>query len=151
MGSAAGGGDPTRRAGHDVTVFERNDVVGGKLATLTRDGYTFDIGPSLITLPHVFDELFRVAGTTLADEVDLVRLDPQFRYHWSDGSELDVFDDRGTDGRRPSTTSATGRARRGDASTTAAVGSGTSPSGRSSPARCRTRCHWPSACDRPPT
>ncbi len=80
--------------GHQVTVFERNDVVGGKLATLRRDGYTFDIGPSLITLPHVFDDLFRAAGTTLAAEVDLVRLDPQFRYHWSDGTELDVFDDR---------------------------------------------------------
>jgi phytoene desaturase len=80
-------------AGHDVDLFERNPVVGGKLASRCRDGYTFDIGPSLITLPHVFDELFRVAGTTLAAEVDLVRLDPQFRYHWSDGSELEVFDD----------------------------------------------------------
>ena len=80
-------------AGHDVTIVERNDVVGGKLASLTRDGYTFDIGPSLITLPHVFDDLFRVAGTTLDEQVELVRLDPQFRYHWSDGSELNVFDD----------------------------------------------------------
>lgn len=80
-------------AGHDVTLFERNELVGGKLASFTRDGYTFDIGPSLITLPHVFDELFRVAGTSLADQVDLIRLDPQFRYHWADGSELEVFDD----------------------------------------------------------
>ena len=80
-------------AGHDVTIVERNDVVGGKLATLHRDGYTFDVGPSLITLPHVFDELFRVAGTTLDEQVEMVRLDPQFRYRWSDGSELDVFDD----------------------------------------------------------
>jgi len=51
-------------AGHDVTVFERNEVVGGKLASFTRDGYTFDIGPSLITLPHVFDELFSVVDTS---------------------------------------------------------------------------------------
>jgi len=80
-------------AGHDVTIVERNDVVGGKLASLTRDGYTFDIGPSLITLPHVFDELFRVAGTTLDEQVEMVRLDPQFRYRWSDGAELNVFDD----------------------------------------------------------
>ena len=79
--------------GHGVTLFERNDVVGGKLASLTRDRYTFDIGPSLITLPHVFDELFRAAGTTLAEQVDLIRLDPQFRYHWLDGSVLTVFDD----------------------------------------------------------
>ena len=51
-------------AGHEVLLVERNDVVGGKLATYTRDGYTFDIGPSLVTLPHLFDELFELAGST---------------------------------------------------------------------------------------
>ncbi len=81
-----------RSAGHQVALFERNDVVGGKLATERRDGYSFDIGPSLVTLPDVFDELFRVAGTTLSDHVDLVRLDPQFSYRWSDGSTLTVSD-----------------------------------------------------------
>ena len=80
-------------AGHDVTVVERNEQVGGKLSTFERDGFTFDIGPSLITMPHLLDEVFRLAGTTLADEVDLVRLDPQFRYSWRDGSRLVVRDD----------------------------------------------------------
>ncbi len=79
-------------AGHNVTLFERNEVVGGKLATYVRDGYTFDIGPSLVTLPDVFDEVFRAAGTTLADHVELVRLDPQFSYRWADGSNLTVPD-----------------------------------------------------------
>ena len=82
-----------RAAGHDVTVLERRGVVGGKLATLRRDGYTFDLGPSLVTLPHVFDDVFRAAGTSLEDEVELVRLDPQFHYHWRDGSSLTVHDD----------------------------------------------------------
>jgi phytoene desaturase len=81
-----------RALGHQVTMFERNDVVGGKLAAYVRDGYTFDIGPSLVTLPHVFDDVFRAAGTTLDDQVDLVRLDPQFVYHWADGSSLIVPD-----------------------------------------------------------
>ena len=81
-----------RALGHHVTIFERNDVVGGKLATYVRDGYTFDIGPSLVTLPHVFDEVFRTAGTTLGEQVDLVRLDPQLGYHWADGSSLTVPD-----------------------------------------------------------
>jgi phytoene desaturase len=80
-------------AGHDVVVLERNPVVGGKLATLEEAGYTFDIGPSLLTLPHVFDELLQLTGTRLADEVELVRLDPQFRYRWPNGSILDVPDD----------------------------------------------------------
>ena len=49
-----------RSLGHQVAVFERNDVVGGKLATYVRDGHTFDVGPSLVTLPHVFDEVTAV-------------------------------------------------------------------------------------------
>jgi phytoene desaturase len=79
-----------RAAGHDVTVFERNAVVGGKLATYRRDGYTFDVGPSLVTLPDLLGEVFRVAGTSLEDQLDLVALDPQFSYHWTDGSRLVV-------------------------------------------------------------
>ena len=81
-----------RSLGHDVTVFERNDVVGGKLATLVGDGYTFDVGPSLVTWPEVYDDVFRTAGTTLAEQVELVRLDPQFVYRWLDGSTLTVPD-----------------------------------------------------------
>ena len=49
-------------AGHRVAVLERNAVVGGKLARLRHDGFTFDVGPALLTLPDVFDELFRAAG-----------------------------------------------------------------------------------------
>ena len=81
-----------RHAGHDVTIYERNEQVGGKLATYEHEGFTFDIGPSLVTLPHVFDEVFGLAGTSLDEQVDLVRLDPQFRYFWRDGSSLTVHD-----------------------------------------------------------
>lgn len=81
-----------RARGHQVTLFERRDVVGGKLATHEHDGYVFDIGPSLVTLPHVFDEVFRAAGTSLDEQVELIRLDPQFAYHWPDGSSLIVPD-----------------------------------------------------------
>jgi phytoene desaturase len=81
-----------RARGHPVTVFERNEVVGGKLATYARDGYSFDVGPSLVTLPHLFDDVFRAAGTTLEEQVELVRLDPHFVYHWPDGSTLTVPD-----------------------------------------------------------
>ena len=80
-------------AGHDVVVLERNPVVGGKLATLEEVGYTFDLGPTLLTLPATFDEVFGLAGSSLAAEVDLIRLDPQFRYRWPNGSVLDIPDD----------------------------------------------------------
>ena len=76
-------------AGHGVTLIERNPVLGGKLASRTVDGFTFDTGPSLLTLPEVFDDLLAVAGTSLAGVVDLVRLDPICRYRWPGGSGFD--------------------------------------------------------------
>lgn len=81
-------------AGHDVSILERSTVTGGKLATLSEAGYTFDLGPTLLTLPQVFDEVFRIGGTSLADEVELARLDPQCHYRWPNGSTLEVPDDR---------------------------------------------------------
>ncbi|MDP9454061.1 MAG: phytoene desaturase family protein [Actinomycetota bacterium] len=78
-----------RAAGHDVVLFERNPVLGGKLAAQHVDGFTFDTGPSLLTLPEVFDDLLACAGTSLAEVVDPVRLDPICRYRWPDGSGFD--------------------------------------------------------------
>lgn len=79
-------------AGHDVSLLERNEAVGGKLAAFERDGFTFDVGPSLVTLPAIFDEIFRLAGTSLDEQVTMVRLDPQFHYAWRDGSTLEIPD-----------------------------------------------------------
>lgn len=79
-------------AGRSVALFERNEHLGGKLATREREGFIFDIGPSLLTLPAVFDEVFALAGTSLATEVDLVRLDPSFRYFWPDASTVTFRD-----------------------------------------------------------
>jgi phytoene desaturase len=78
-----------RGAGHDVALFERNPVLGGKLAARTVDGFTFDTGPSLLTLPEVFDDLLATAGTSLAEVADPVRLDPICRYRWPDDSGFD--------------------------------------------------------------
>ena len=82
-----------RAAGHAVRVLERRATLGGKLDVRVQAGFTFDIGPSLLTLPDVLDELFRVAGTRLAAEVELTRMDPQIRYRWPDGTGFDAYDD----------------------------------------------------------
>lgn len=82
-----------RAAGLDVEVHERNDHLGGKLTVREREGFTFDVGPSLVTLPRLIDDVLRAAGTSLADEAQMVRLDPQFRYVWPDGRVLDLRDD----------------------------------------------------------
>ena len=76
-------------AGHEVTVLERLDTVGGKLAERRAAGFTWETGPSLLTLPAVFHELASVAGRRLEDVVDLVRLDPICRYRFDDGSTFD--------------------------------------------------------------
>jgi phytoene desaturase len=77
-------------AGRHVVVLERNDVTGGKLAVRRHAGATFDVGPSLVTMPHLFEDVLALAGASLA--ADMVRLDPQFHYHWPDGSSLVVPD-----------------------------------------------------------
>jgi phytoene dehydrogenase-like protein len=80
-------------AGHDVTVCEQAPEVGGKLGWYTRGGFSFDTGPSLLTMPHVFDDLFAAAGADLRDAVDLHHLDPITRYRFADGTTVDAHAD----------------------------------------------------------
>lgn len=70
--------------GHDVVVCEQAHRVGGKLATVSRDGFSFDTGPSLLTLPAVYRDLFIKTGQPLEDSVELVGVDPAFRYRFPD-------------------------------------------------------------------
>lgn len=83
--------------GHQVTVYEQSDVVGGKLGTYERrtpEGvFRFDTGPSLLTLPQVFADLFADTGSTVADELDLMPLDPLVRHVFPDGVVLDSTSD----------------------------------------------------------
>ncbi|GMA32856.1 phytoene desaturase family protein [Litorihabitans aurantiacus] len=76
--------------GHRVTVLEAADAIGGKLGTYERDGYVFDTGPSLVTMPQVFEDLFDATGAPLADAVDLERLDVACRYTFPDGTGVDL-------------------------------------------------------------
>ena len=74
--------------GHRVTLVEHAERVGGKLFTYRRDGFAFDTGPSLFTLPAVYRDLFLKTGKSLEDSVDLQEVDPAFRYLFADGSEV---------------------------------------------------------------
>lgn len=76
-------------AGWRVTVCEQGTTPGGKMNRWCAGGFTFDTGPSLITMPWVFDELFAAAGSRLADHVTLTRLDPLARYVFDDGTSFD--------------------------------------------------------------
>lgn len=76
-------------AGHDVLVLERLDRAGGKLAEHRADGFTWETGPSLLTLPGVFRDLATLAGRSLDDLVTLRRLDPICRYRFADGTTFE--------------------------------------------------------------
>ena len=80
---------------HQVTVVERSTAPGGKLASYRRDGFVFDTGPSLLTLPAVYRDLFlktavRRAGAALEDNVELVPVDPAFGYRFADGTSVEL-------------------------------------------------------------
>ncbi len=81
--------------GHRVTVFEKNAWFGGKAAVLEDEGFRFDMGPTILTVPRVLQRIFEEAGRRLEDELELVRLDPQWRCFFEDGSVLDLHEKTG--------------------------------------------------------
>ena len=79
--------------GHRVTLFEKNEWLGGKAAIHQQDGFRFDMGPTILTLPSVLTRIFAEARKKLEDYVQLVALDPQWRCFFQDGSALDLVAD----------------------------------------------------------
>ncbi|MFN9606045.1 MAG: phytoene desaturase family protein [Planctomycetota bacterium] len=79
--------------GHKVTLFEKNEWVGGKAAVHHQDGFRFDMGPTILTLPSVLKRIFDEAGRKLEDAMQLVALDPQWRCFFTDGGVLDLVAD----------------------------------------------------------
>ena len=79
--------------GHEVSVFEKNGWLGGKAAQLKEQGFRFDMGPTILIQPSVLRKIFAEAGKALEDYVPMVRLDPQWRCFFEDGSTLDLKDD----------------------------------------------------------
>ncbi len=76
--------------GMNVTLIEANDHLGGKAKVLREGGYRFDMGPTILTLPDMLKRIWTEAGRTLADDVELIRLDPQWRCLFTDGAVLDL-------------------------------------------------------------
>lgn len=72
--------------GHEVTILEQSAIPGGKVGVLRRDGFVFDTGPSLLTLPAVYRDLFLKTGSALEDTVDLQPVEPGTSYTWADGT-----------------------------------------------------------------
>jgi len=77
--------------GYDVSVYERNPKIGGKLNFLRAEGYSFDLGPSILTLPHVFERLFSGSGRDMKDYIPIRRVRPHWRNFFDDGTTVDLF------------------------------------------------------------
>jgi phytoene desaturase len=79
--------------GYRITVLEKLDQVGGRAAVWRQDGYTFDAGPTIITAPHLLEELWALCGQRMSDHVTLKAMDPFYRIRFDDGSHFDYCGD----------------------------------------------------------
>lgn len=80
-------------AGRSVTVIEREEVPGGRSGLLQKDGYNFDTGPTVLTMPSLIEDAFNSVGEQMKDWLDLIPLRPLYRAFYHDGSQLDVYPD----------------------------------------------------------
>ena len=80
--------------GHQVTIVEKRDKLGGRAYVYEQDGFKFDGGPTIITAPWLIDEIFTAAGKRTDDYVKLVKIDPFYNIRWEDGTVFHYNDDR---------------------------------------------------------
>jgi diapolycopene oxygenase len=79
--------------GYKVSIHEKNPQIGGKLNVLKAQGYTFDLGPSILTLPHIFERLFERSGRKMSDYIPIRALRPHWRNFFEDGKVVDLDPD----------------------------------------------------------
>jgi phytoene desaturase len=79
--------------GWRVQVVEKLDTPGGRATVHREGGFTFDMGPTIVTVPHLFEELWALAGRRFADDVTLKPLDPFYRIRFDDGTHFDYNGD----------------------------------------------------------
>jgi phytoene dehydrogenase-like protein len=81
--------------GWQVTILEARGEIGGRASRIREGGYTFDTGPSLITMPWLFEEVFAAAGEKMSDHVTLRQLQPGYRIFWTgEGRHFDFGSDQ---------------------------------------------------------
>ncbi|MEO0485366.1 MAG: phytoene desaturase family protein [Pseudomonadota bacterium] len=74
--------------GYAVTVIDRLDRVGGRGSSISQDGYRFDLGPTIVTVPQVYEALWAACGRDFHADVDLRSIDPFYEMRWQDGANL---------------------------------------------------------------
>jgi phytoene desaturase len=79
--------------GYRVTVLEKLDAPGGRAYVYRQDGFTFDAGPTIVTAPFLFEELWKLCGRKMSDDVTLVPVSPFYRIRFQDASHFDYSGD----------------------------------------------------------
>ena len=77
-----------RALGHQVTLLEKLNSLGGIAQVFKKNGFKHDAGPTVITAPFLFDELFELFGEKREDYVEFKPLDPWYRFHFHDGQKI---------------------------------------------------------------
>ncbi len=79
--------------GYQVEIFEKNDHLGGKLNRKEQKGFEFDLGPSILTMPHIFARLFQLHDRKMEDYLKITRLEREWRCFFEDGTRIDLYAD----------------------------------------------------------
>ena len=79
--------------GYAVTVMDRLDLPGGRGSSVTQDGHRFDLGPTIITVPQVYEDLWRACGRDFHKDISLRAMDPFYEVRWPDGSTFTARQD----------------------------------------------------------
>ncbi|MGX7744152.1 phytoene desaturase [Rhodopseudomonas parapalustris] len=80
--------------GYRVTVLEKLDQPGGRAYVHRQDGFSFDAGPTIVTAPYLFEELWKLCGKRMSDDITLKPMSPFYRIRFDDGTHFDYSDDR---------------------------------------------------------
>ncbi len=96
IGAGLGGLSAAMRLGakgYSVTVLDRLDRAGGRGSSITQEGHRFDLGPTIVTVPQVFEDLWAACGRDFRKDVDLRPLDPYYEVRWPDGTRFNACGD----------------------------------------------------------
>jgi len=78
--------------GNDVTIYEKNESIGGRARQFKKDGFTFDMGPSWYWMPDVFERFFQDFNKKTADYYDLIKLNPAYRVYFGVDNFINIYD-----------------------------------------------------------
>jgi len=79
------------RAGYKVSVYEKNSTVGGRIAAIRQEGFTFDLGPSWYLMPEVFEQYYALFGASAHDELDLIRFSPGYKVYFEHDDPVTIM------------------------------------------------------------